>query len=640
MKQIFFLICVSLQLVVAAQSSQWAWIHGDSTGNNIDVYSQIDAADPSNKPGAFIPFNTWTDGEGNLWMFSGRHYIIRFGTETIPVSSSQLWKYNTFSNAWTMVKGGNGRDPDDGDAEGVYGIKGIFDSLNTPPKFRQGGAVWTDTTGKFWLFGGKIGYRDYGSKNDLWQFDPVINQWMWVSGEGRNAAPLSGAPSYGTKGVTDSMNHPGARSEMVYWKDRHGNFYLYGGVRDITHTVYSDLWKYQPSINRWTWIGGTSSPGNLLSPVYGIKGIPADSISPGALSSRTTSVFSWTDPLGKVWIYTGTEFWSYLPETNQWTWIDGKNSVSQPRIMGVKGKSSPENNPGSRSGSAKMVDTSGNLWIYGGQSGAYFDDLWKYTLSSGQWTWMGGDSSVNRPPDFGTKGIAAITNQPGNRAFASAWNDAKGNFWLFGGQRTDTQGVSTLRLNDLWKLTTPAENVLAIKLQEFTAYLQNEHVVITWHTSFEQNSKEFLIQYSTDGAHFTTIGTVAASNLMSGSYYGFKHKQTSTGNNFYRLQQVNEDGTYEYSSIINVVIKKQDFSYNLVQNPAHNNLIIEMQAQQVTTLEITISDIPGNQLIKDHKTIVAGRSMHFIPLAQLSPGFYFISIMNDKQLITKRFFKS
>jgi hypothetical protein len=82
-----------------------------------------------------------------------------------------------------------------------------------------------------------------------------------------------------------------------------------------------------------------------------------------------------------------------------------------------------------------------------------------YTISGssgvGQWTWMGGSSTVGcsncgQPGVYGTQGTPAAGNIPGGRDSAVSWTDGSGNHWLFGGNGYDVND-SAGQLNDLWK---------------------------------------------------------------------------------------------------------------------------------------------------------------------------------------------
>jgi hypothetical protein len=102
-----------------------------------------------------------------------------------------------------------------------------------------------------------------------------------------------------------------------------------------------------------------------------------------------------------------------------------------------------------------MIDSAGNLWLFGGQGYAAvggsgeLNDLWSFSPTSKQWTWVGGWNTVNGAGDYGTKSTSS-GNLPGARFSASVSTDPGGNLWLFGG--TGFDGGGTLgALGDLWE---------------------------------------------------------------------------------------------------------------------------------------------------------------------------------------------
>lgn len=50
------------------------------------------------------------------------------------------------------------------------------------------------------------------------------------------------------------------------------------------------------------------------------------------------------------------------------------------------------------------------------------------------WTWVSGDSTKNNAPIYGTQGVPAAANKPGDRDAQAKWMDAAGNLWIFGGE--------------------------------------------------------------------------------------------------------------------------------------------------------------------------------------------------------------
>ncbi len=121
--------------------------------------------------------------------------------------------------------------------------------------------------------------------------------------------------------------------------------------------------------------------------------------------------------------------------------MNGKKSVNQLPVYGVKGIAGPNNTPGTRSGfgAGSWTDSAGNCWIFGGtiQIGSTIfyktNDLWKYDFLSGQWAWIGGDKIFDQSGIYGTRGSADPGNKPGARDGSILWGDNSGSLWMFGG---------------------------------------------------------------------------------------------------------------------------------------------------------------------------------------------------------------
>ena len=137
---------------------------------------------------------------------------------------------------------------------------------------------------------------------------------------------------------------------------------------------------------------------------------------------------------------------------NVWTWESGSTIINQNGIYGIKGTAAPGNVPGARGYAVSWIDSSGNLWLFGGYTiGAHLlNDLWKFNGT--EWTWVSGSNAINQNGTYGTEGTAAPGNVPGARYGAVSWSDSSGNLWLFGGQGYPATGTFGY-LNDLWKYT-------------------------------------------------------------------------------------------------------------------------------------------------------------------------------------------
>ncbi|UCE99839.1 MAG: hypothetical protein JSV82_01885, partial [Planctomycetota bacterium] len=266
---------------------------------------------------------------------------------------------------------------------------------------------------------------------------------------------------YGTKGVADSNNVPGARAGDSFWIDAAGNIWLMGGYgyNDSTGPDYlNDMWKFNPLSGLWTWVGGS----NLINQygVYGTKGVADPNNMPG---SRDDS-FLWIDSGDNLWIFGGwgyavsgsdgslNDLWKF--DGTNWTWVSGPNTTNQNGVYGTKGEPNSLNIPGARARSVSWTDNSDNLWLFGGlgfsASGdfGHLNDLWKFYGT--YWTWVSGSNTTNQNGVYGTKGEPNSLNIPGAREGSASWRDSSGNLMLFGGYGYPASG-GIGHLNDLWK---------------------------------------------------------------------------------------------------------------------------------------------------------------------------------------------
>jgi N-acetylneuraminic acid mutarotase len=312
--------------------------------------------------------------------------------------------------------------------------------------------------------------------------DAQTREWAWVGGS--NMPNQAGI--YGTLAVPAAGNTPGGRSGASTWTDSSGNFWLYGGGGyDSTgqYGTLDDMWELNPLSHEWTWMGGSSTlncSGTTGSKqcgqtaIYGIQGTAAAGNTPGSRGSAAT----WTDSSGNFWLFGGTGFtaagqgdlgdlWEFNPSTRQWTWMGGSTMPNQPGVYGMLGVPAAGNTPGSRDSVTTWTDTSGNFWLFGGlgytsgEVSGPFNDLWKFSTSTHEWTWVSGSNSLvcattyecgSQPGVYGTLGSSAAANTPGGRLSASGWADGSGNLWLFGGAEVNLGlADSPVYLNDVWE---------------------------------------------------------------------------------------------------------------------------------------------------------------------------------------------
>ncbi|MFX0134867.1 MAG: kelch repeat-containing protein [Candidatus Hodarchaeota archaeon] len=356
----------------------WAWMAGNKTINEHGIYGTKGVPNMANYPGARRDSVSWTDTEGNLWLFGGYGY----NDSGVDGYLNDLWRFNISSKEWAWMAGNKTINE-----YGVYGTKGDPDMANYPGA-RERSVCWTDTDGNFWLFGG-YGFNESsgpGMLNDLWRFNITSKEWTWISGN----KTLDENGVYGTKGVPDMANYPGARDCSVSWRDTDGNLWLFGGIGypESDFGMLNDLWRFNKTSKEWAWISGNKTFDE--NGVYGTKGVPNMTNYPGA---RLLSV-SWTDMDGNLWLFGGYGFneltygdlndlWGFNITSKEWAWMSGNKTLDENGVYGTKGVPDMANYPGARDGSVSWTDTDGNLWLFGGEGWAESDfgklnDLWRF----------------------------------------------------------------------------------------------------------------------------------------------------------------------------------------------------------------------------------------------------------------------
>jgi len=93
----------------------------------------------------------------------------------------------------------------------------------------------------------------------IWFLNPgtsqaAVGEWTWMKGSNT----INQAGVYGTKGVPDADNIPGARYSSISWTGSDGSLWLFGGSGyesvSGSYGYLNDLWRYDRETNQWEWI--------------------------------------------------------------------------------------------------------------------------------------------------------------------------------------------------------------------------------------------------------------------------------------------------------------------------------------------------------------------------------------------------
>lgn len=165
-----------------------------------------------------------------------------------------------------------------------------------------------------------------------------------------------------------------------------------------------------------------------------------------------------------------------------------------------------------------------------------------------------------------------------------------------------------------------------VKLIGFQATVLNKEVKLTWATVSEINSSHFVIQRSSDGIHFNNIGTIqAAGNSQVTMHYTFFDKNPLNGTSFYRLQQIDKDGQFEYSTVIRVHFQGAGI-FSLESNAVHDKLKIRSTAL-VNKTGWKIINAAGQVVTKG----LLSETTSLVDIATLPQGMYWLMLIDSSK---------
>lgn len=314
-------------------TNQWTWMNGSGVPGFITPNFGVQGVPAaSNNPGECYLGSacTWIDQTGNLWMLI---------TDFMFSSNCSTWRYDIATNMWTWVHGNFPAD---------YGTLGVPAATNNPAIFGETPVYWKDTEGDFWFFDGYNG-------GVMWEYDIATNMWTWMNGTPGGTAVI------GPQGVFNTTNQPGSSWTYTNWTHQDGTFYMFGQSDFMNGQERSIMWKFDPAINQWAWVAGSSTSGGPST----FSG--ECNFAPGNLPlSSMENTAEWEDECGKFWAYNETEgyLWCFDPAINQFALVEGDLTPSN-AVYGTMGVSNATTHPGQSFGSPSWKDQNGYLWKLG-----------------------------------------------------------------------------------------------------------------------------------------------------------------------------------------------------------------------------------------------------------------------------------
>ncbi|TVR81362.1 MAG: T9SS C-terminal target domain-containing protein [Chitinophagaceae bacterium] len=209
-------------------------------------------------------------------------------------------------------------------------------------------------------------------------------------------------------------------------------------------------------------------------------------------------------------------------------------------------------------------------------------------------------------------------------------------------------GVTAIGMNSFSKFALAGNEVTALPVE--LLYLKadpinNEFIRVHWSTAVEIDNAGFYLERSTDGVDFEEISWISGNGNTSQEMY-YSYNDLDVEHNvvyYYRLRQVDFDGSYEYTYIVNAMISTTDV-FNIsefIPNPTNEHTRVVVNSSTDREITVTIFNTLG-QLVKDEVHHIApGQYSIDFNMQHLADGTYHAvfrtqnEIHNRKLIITK-----
>jgi len=256
-----------------------------------------------------------------------------------------------------------------------------------------------------------------------------------------------------------------------------------------------------------------------------------------------------------------------------------------------------------------------------------------------QWT-NGSQGDTDQELAFFNRALAEV-NERISETYPSAWTTMGPAGRSTGGDPwTRSSGSASMNANTTYYIYVSAGSIapLPVTLTTFEATYQNGPVTLKWITASEINNSRFEIERSDDGAQWTTIGSVDGHGTTQeeNAYLATDNLEgiVATGTVYYRLKQIDFNGTFNYSMIRPVNITSIPLSVEVFPIPVRDNLNVSWTNTVGTNTTIRI--INTNGLTLYNVTNTGSGIMHEqINLGGYPIGNYILQVVCDAGITSK-----
>ncbi len=186
-------------------------------------------------------------------------------------------------------------------------------------------------------------------------------------------------------------------------------------------------------------------------------------------------------------------------------------------------------------------------------------------------------------------------------------------------------------------------NINPVELVSFSGAMVGQDVQLKWHTATEVENFGFFVQRSTDKKTWTDIDMIPGAGTVN-TPRSYRYTDAGIARKFagqtlyYRLLQLDRDGTEDFSSILTIENTPAPASMQVYPHPVRSNATVQLQLNQPAEGHLHVYDASGRRLDILTHSLPLVQGTHIVPLSlsSVSPGYYFLEFESAGTVVRKR----
>lgn len=257
---------------------------------------------------------------------------------------------------------------------------------------------------------------------------------------------------------------------------------------------------------------------------------------------------------------------------------------------------------------------------YEGMDGATFTGRVQYSIANNRWEVLGSDAGGTQNYLIAFSNFQLGINPP---------NFDDGNY---------QQGIPAITMSDLTGSGTYTAP-LPVTLVDFAGRIDGRGVLLNWTTTAELNNRGFQIERATDGRNFIGIDFVPGHGTTDHTqHYDYKDTTLPPASTvYYRLRQLDLDGTTTLGPAVSVELIPTDAGARLHPNPTRGAATLTLQSERAEPITVHVFDVTGRRVWTARHHLVAGtNTLPLLAQERLPSGLFSVRLERTHRVETLR----